>query len=567
MTTLEDSELLRRYAADRSEAAFGELVRRHLSPVYAFALRQVGGDAHLAQDVAQMVFTALARKASSLTGRQTLGGWLYRTTHFAARDVVRTERRRRTREQEAQIMHESAHSADETVDWEKLHPVLDQTMNELSEEDRDAVWLRFFEGRTFAEVGARLRLTENAARMRVERALDKLHGLLARRGVTSTAAALGFALGSQATIAAPAGLAASVTGTALAVATGAGGTVMTFLNFMSATKMGSGVATAIAVFALAIAFYEVNEAAKSTALLAKATAERDGLRTQVSAMGKQVALQSDDSLAASQRELAGSRAKIGLPASEVNSRSIAAPTMSQLEYVLDHPETKSAFLQYAALTGEARFERFFQTAGLSTEQRDGILKTFVEDAMGRLDALAVRKAAGGLDPNGPPMATAAIERITEIQNRNDTDLTISLRELLGEKTPSFMEFLKSVEERNVADQLGGQLYATATPLTAEQAEALVNILKQNPLRSGKIATPSHTMGGVVVPLELVNGEIVRAMNQNLPWLHNAMVTDAAVVRAEAVLTIPQLAVLRRIQAQQVTQLKLTPPLHSKDGAR
>src|SRR6185295_15922620 len=102
MTTLEDAELLRRYAAEKSEAAFAELVRRHLSPVYAYALRQVGGDAHLAKDVAQIVFVALARKAASLSDRQVLGGWLCRTTHFAARDVVRVERRRRTREQEAQ---------------------------------------------------------------------------------------------------------------------------------------------------------------------------------------------------------------------------------------------------------------------------------------------------------------------------------------------------------------------------------------------------------------------------------------------------------------------------------
>lgn len=245
MTTLEDPELLRGYVNDRSEAAFAELVRRHLPPVYAVALRQMGGDAHLAEDVAQMVFTALARKASSLTGRPTLGGWLYRTTHFAARDVVRTERRRRTREQEAQTMHESSAIPEAAIDWDKLHPVLDETMNELGDDDRDAVWLRFFEGRSFAEVGASLRLTENAARMRVERALDKLHGLLVRRGVTSTTAALGLALGSQATTAAPVGLAASITGAALAGT--AATTVGALTIFMGMTKLQMGIAGALAI--------------------------------------------------------------------------------------------------------------------------------------------------------------------------------------------------------------------------------------------------------------------------------------------------------------------------------
>jgi RNA polymerase sigma factor (sigma-70 family) len=245
MTTREDSDLLRRYAADRSEAAFGELVRRHLTPVYAFALRQCGGDAHLAEDVAQMVFTALARKAASLTGRQTLGGWLFRTTHFAARDVVRAERRRRAREQEAQAMDASTKDPEAPIDWEKLHPMLDETMNELDDADRDAVWLRFFEGRSFAEVGAKLRLTENAARMRVERALDKLNGLLARRGVTSTTAALGLALGSQATIAAPVGLAASITGAAIAgtAATSAGALTI----FMGMNKLQIGITSAFAI--------------------------------------------------------------------------------------------------------------------------------------------------------------------------------------------------------------------------------------------------------------------------------------------------------------------------------
>src|SRR6185295_2966833 len=104
MTTLEDAELLRRYAAEKLEAAFAELVRRHLTPVYAYALRQVGGDAHLAEDVTQVVFATLARKAGTLAERHVLGGWLCRTTHFAARDVVRAERRRRAREQEAQTM-------------------------------------------------------------------------------------------------------------------------------------------------------------------------------------------------------------------------------------------------------------------------------------------------------------------------------------------------------------------------------------------------------------------------------------------------------------------------------
>ena len=94
-----DSELLGRYAQTRSEDAFAELVRRHVNLVYSAALRQVNGDAHLAQDVAQTVFTDLARKAGSLARRESLTGWLYTSAHFAASKIVRTENRRRDREE------------------------------------------------------------------------------------------------------------------------------------------------------------------------------------------------------------------------------------------------------------------------------------------------------------------------------------------------------------------------------------------------------------------------------------------------------------------------------------
>jgi hypothetical protein len=62
----EDAELLRRYVDHRDEAAFTNLVGRHVNGVYSSALRRVGGDAHLAEDIVQQVFAALARKAGRL---------------------------------------------------------------------------------------------------------------------------------------------------------------------------------------------------------------------------------------------------------------------------------------------------------------------------------------------------------------------------------------------------------------------------------------------------------------------------------------------------------------------
>jgi RNA polymerase sigma factor (sigma-70 family) len=234
-----DAELLRAYAEENCEAAFGELVRRQVRLVYSIALRQCGGDAHLAEDVAQRVFTDLARRAHSFSGYTVLGGWLYRRAQFVASDIVRADHRRRAREMEAQAMQEISRSTTGDAEWQKLAPVLDQAIGELPEHDRDAVVLRFIEAWSFKEIGAALRLTEDAARMRVGRALEKLRGALERRGITSTSAALGVALANQAVAAIPESMAASVTGAALSGATALGaGSAGLAIFTMSKIKVG-----------------------------------------------------------------------------------------------------------------------------------------------------------------------------------------------------------------------------------------------------------------------------------------------------------------------------------------
>lgn len=205
-----DTELLRRYTDDHAEDAFRQLVQRHLGFVYFTALRRVGHDAQLAEDVAQTVFTALARKAFQLRDRPTLRGWLFVSTQHAAASVVRGEQRRRARENEAQSMQTLVNDSGAIPDPHHLRALLDPAILRLRDSDREAISLRFFENRTFAEVGAALHLSEDAARKRVDRALDKLRLALAARAVTSSAAILAAALGDFALGAAPPGLGAKV---------------------------------------------------------------------------------------------------------------------------------------------------------------------------------------------------------------------------------------------------------------------------------------------------------------------------------------------------------------------
>jgi RNA polymerase sigma factor (sigma-70 family) len=246
---IEDAELLRRYVQDDSEESFAELVRRHVNLVHSAALRQMNGDLQLAQDVTQHVFSDLARKAPTLLQRPVLSGWLFVSTRFAAAKLVRRECRRRAREQDAHMIDTLLNEAGGGPEWERVRPVIDEALAELSEMDREAILLRFFEGRNFAEVGLRLRQNENTARMRVERALDKLHALLNRRGVTSTTGALALALAQQAVVAAPAGLASTVTTLALTgAAVGSVGVGATAAGtFMGITKLQIGLTGALAI--------------------------------------------------------------------------------------------------------------------------------------------------------------------------------------------------------------------------------------------------------------------------------------------------------------------------------
>ena len=239
---LDDQQLLRRYAADHSEAAFGELVARHVNLVYSAALRQTNGDAHLAQDVAQMVFADLARKAASLSANVVLAGWLHRATRYAANQIRRTDHRRRAREQEAVMMN--AIQSESTPDWEQIRPMLDEALDRLSPDDRDALLLRYFEQRSLAEVGTALGSNEDAARKRVSRALEKLREFFGKRGVTTTAAVLTTVISANAVQIAPAGLAAALTSASLAGAA-AGTGAFTLLKLMTMTNLKIGLSTIV----------------------------------------------------------------------------------------------------------------------------------------------------------------------------------------------------------------------------------------------------------------------------------------------------------------------------------
>ncbi|MBN9688869.1 MAG: sigma-70 family RNA polymerase sigma factor [Verrucomicrobia bacterium] len=183
---MDDRELLQRWVAERSEAAFADLVRRHIGLVYGSAMRQVR-DPELARDITQAVFVLLAQKAASLNAEVVLSGWLLRTASYVASRIQRSESRRRLREQASLVMNDPTHRApDDAHLWEDVAPHLDAALVALSTADRDAVVLRYFEQLPVREVGVRLGLSEEATKKRLQRALEKLRQAFHAKGVLVT---------------------------------------------------------------------------------------------------------------------------------------------------------------------------------------------------------------------------------------------------------------------------------------------------------------------------------------------------------------------------------------------
>jgi RNA polymerase sigma factor (sigma-70 family) len=237
-----DAELLDQHVRGTSATAFTELVRRHLPLVYRAALRQTGGNVVEAQEIAQEVFTNLARKAPSLTTHPVLAAWFHTSVHHIVSARRRSEKRRRAREEEAQRMEQQQRKDVSALqpgdEWDAIRPRIDELLELLNSRDREAVLLRFVENQPFAEIAQRLSLTEDAARMRVNRALARLRELFDRQGVRSTEAAVAAFLFGEAALGAPAGLAESVASGALAGTTGTASVMATqTLQFMTAKNV------------------------------------------------------------------------------------------------------------------------------------------------------------------------------------------------------------------------------------------------------------------------------------------------------------------------------------------
>ncbi|HLH55235.1 MAG TPA: sigma-70 family RNA polymerase sigma factor [Verrucomicrobiae bacterium] len=280
MTDLTDTLLLKAYVERRHETAFNELVHRHLDLVYSAAIRMVR-DSHLAEDVTQGAFIALARQASELVERPTLAGWLHRTAQNIAAQTVRTIERRRAREQEAFAMSEPSSTSPDAW-WEQIESHLDSALGQLNDADRDAVVLRYFHKKSSAEIAAILGVSDDAAQKRVSRAVEKLREVFAKNKITIGAGSLGIVISANAVQAAPAGLAAKILAATAGLTVTAGMTMIqkAFIAGFAAVAIVGGIYSFHLQNQIAVL---QEQQASLTQQIAQMSQERDDARNQLAA--------------------------------------------------------------------------------------------------------------------------------------------------------------------------------------------------------------------------------------------------------------------------------------------
>jgi RNA polymerase sigma factor (sigma-70 family) len=500
----DDGQLLQQYTRDRSESAFGELVARHIDLVYSVALRVAGGDSHLAQDVTQTVFLDLARKAPGLPRDAILAGWLYRHAWFTAAKTVRTERRRQVREQTAMEMR--ALDDNTGSPWELIAPHLDEGLNQLSASDRDAIVLRFFKQQDFRVIGAALGVSEDAAQKRVSRALERLRGVLSKRGATLTATALASALTAEAVVAAPAGLAISVTSTALAGAASIGtGLSLTTIKTLAMTKLQISTVGVILIACLAAPLLlqhqslsrmreENNRLREATVSLQQQTSQMDQMAAENQRLSNLLA--HAGSAPPPKPEQLGELLRLRGEATRLRANAQAdAKSANPMVEMLKSPAGKEmmrASMRAEGLAVARSYAKLFADLHLTPEQTASMKDLLINQTMASADMITAAMS-GQADP--AQLQAQAVQAKAEKAAIDD-----QIKQLLGDDNyAQYHAYGKTLSERMVVTQVADQLADSPTAVGADQEQQLFDAMveeRQNFKFTTDFSDPSKLTGNV-----------------------------------------------------------------------
>lgn len=466
----DDRQLLEEYAARSSEEAFSTLVSRYINLVYSVALRQ-SGNPQEAEEITQAVFVVLARKAKTMRRGTVLSGWLYQTARLTAANSLRREIRRQNREQQAYM--QSNLNEPEPDHWEQVGPLLEQAMSGLSEADRNAIVLRYFENKPLKEVGAALGASDDAAKMRINRALEKLRAFFHKRGITLSVTALGAAISAHSIEAAPAGLstavvAAACQGSALTASTLtlAKGT----LKLMAWTKLNiaAGVAAA-AVIALQWGKIETQktEVTSLQSQLQQAAQQSDKQLASIKELETR-----DEAMAQGLRRIVASSTQSSArkpppaaPAAIANPSGISSQGKglgSLVEGMMKDPDFIKAMGEQQAELMKTQYAPLVKQLNLTPAQRDAFYKLITDDATNAM--------AQGLAMLSSTNKSAALSAASDAQK----SLQDQMRLLLGDSgAAQFQEFKTTLPDRVEFEQINNSF---VVPLTDDQQQRLLQIM-------------------------------------------------------------------------------------------
>jgi RNA polymerase sigma factor (sigma-70 family) len=511
--------------------------------VHSAALRLMNGDLHAAQDVTQQVFTEVARQAKRLARHPALVGWLYTTTRQMALRMNRTDQRRQAREQEANMMNQLLHDDTPPVDWNRLRAVIEDAMHELDDRDRHAVLLRYFQNKTLNEVGAELNLTENAARMRVDRALDKLCGKLARHGITTTAAALAAVVAANAVQAAPAGLAATISAAAIAGGAIHTSTVIVATKTIAMTIMQKTIVAAALAAAVGTGIYAVRQGAQLRGQIRTLEEQQSPMTAQIQqlqqergqAAGQLAALQAENARLKSgsnTTELLKLRGQVGALRQRAAANE-ASPPASGLAKMMSDPAMKEYLRQAQKEKLKSMYADLFKELKLAPEQTDQFLQI-----MGDMASKSMEQIATPGTPN-----QSAIDALAGLGSQ--------LYTLLGDQGMArFKEYSDEIPARTTVTLLNGQL--GDNPLIPEQSAQLLQIVKAEPadLTKGITGAPDKVFLGSQADIDNFLQQVAQS-NQHILQQAGSFLTPDQLASLNTVLT--QAIEARKLQAAALIQ--------------
>ena len=550
----ESQQLLAQYVESGSETAFRELVTRYVNLVYCAAVRLVNGDTHLAEDVTQMVFADLARLARTLPPKVMLGGWLHRHTCFVASKTLRGERRRQARERQAVEMNAlEDHSA---ANLALVGPLLDDAINQLRTEDRTAILLRFFEQQDFRSVGEALETSEEAARKRVDRALAKLHGLLTRRGVALSGAALATALATQVVAAAPAGLAASISTAALGSVAAGSTTTFSILQIMSMTKLQISIVSVVVAAGLAIPWAvqqrtqtklrETNESLRQQVERnSQLTAENERLSKLAARASTMPTVTTSPSL-----ELLKLRGEVGRLRREIaDTASSRTNAPSALSGLTSNPEMWKTLRDQQKLALAAIYKDFAKRVKLPKDQEDKLADVLADNVMDNIDQITAVLRAG--------MSPGQMQSVFAAQ---DAALAEKALALLGpESFSQYQDYTRNLASQLTADQFKAKLSGDKAA-KEEKTKQLFQALQEETQRA--LASAGLSADFQTVPsLNFRNFASEAETEKSLKLLDDIYASVAA--RAGSFLSLEEIAKFNKFRTNAINQNRIALTMNRK----